>query len=74
MWNDETNQPEPLEFPADGAPFEGFRWRSDEQLNLNFLWLLCYITRAPQDHESRIWFDQIIVAQDYIGPISTEGN
>jgi hypothetical protein len=73
-WSDETKRPEPLEFPVDGSPFEGFRWRSDERLNLNFLWLLCYITRAPQDHVSTIWFDQIVVAKEYIGPIETQPN
>ncbi len=52
-----------------GEPFEGFRWRSSEALNLNFLWLLLYITDAPPGHVSRIWFDDIVVAREYIGPI-----
>ena len=68
-WNDETRGPERLAFPREGKPFEGFRWRSDEDLKLNFLWLLCYITKAPTDHVSNIWFDNIVVAKEYIGPI-----
>jgi hypothetical protein len=68
-WNDEEGGPEPLQFPRDGAPFEGFRWRSDKQLQLNFLWVLLYITKAPQDHVSKVWFDNIVVAKDYIGPM-----
>lgn len=68
-WSDQTKSPEYLTFPADGTPFEGFRWRSDENLKLNFLWLLCYITGSPPGHTSRIWFDDIVVAKEYIGPI-----
>ncbi len=51
-----------------GRPFEGFRWRSDDDLNLNYLWLLLYITKSPPDHVSRVWFDDIVVAREYIGP------
>ncbi|HSW02744.1 MAG TPA: hypothetical protein VLI39_21450 [Sedimentisphaerales bacterium] len=53
-----------------GEPFEGFRWRSEDKLNLNYLWLLLYITKAPAGHVSRVWFDDIVVAHEYIGPIN----
>ncbi len=69
-WNDDTGKPEQLTFPQDGAPFEGFRWRQDERLQVNFVWVLLYITKAPQDHVSKVWFDNIVVATDYIGPAS----
>jgi hypothetical protein len=52
-----------------GEPFEGFRWRSSEDLKLNFLWLLLYITDAPAGHISKVWFDDIVVARQYIGPM-----
>jgi hypothetical protein len=52
-----------------GEPFEGFRWRTTAELKLNFLWLLLYITDAPPGHVSRVWFDDIVVAREYIGPI-----
>lgn len=68
-WSDERDSPEPLQFPASGAPFNGFQWRSDDNLQLNFLWLLCYITKSHPGHVSKIWFDDIVVARDYIGPI-----
>ncbi|MEQ8786006.1 MAG: hypothetical protein RIC55_06890 [Pirellulaceae bacterium] len=68
-WSDERRSPRQIDFPRDGLPFEGFRWRSDERLKLNFLWLLLYITKSPPDHESRIWFDNIVVAKEYIGPL-----
>ena len=51
-----------------GKPFEGFRWRSTEELKFNFLWLLLYITDAPSGHVSKVCFDDIVVAQEYIGP------
>jgi hypothetical protein len=69
-WNDTKNGPERLKFPQGGAPFEGFRWRKDEQLKLNFIWILLYITKAPKGHVSRVWFDNIVVAKQYIGPIN----
>jgi hypothetical protein len=71
-WDDERNGPEYLKFPAGGEPFEGFRWRSDDDLDLNFIWLLCYITRSPEGKVSKIWFDDIVVAKEYIGPIQRE--
>ena len=52
----------------EGEPFEGFQWRNDENLNLNFLWMLLYITKAPPGHVSKVWFDDIVVAKKYIGP------
>jgi hypothetical protein len=53
-----------------GKPFEGFRWRATGELKLNFFWLLLYITRAPAGHVSRVWFDDIVIAQEYVGPIT----
>ncbi len=53
---------------ADTA-FEGFRWRTDAGLSVNYLWVYLYITRAAEGHVSRVWFDQIVVATEYIGPI-----
>jgi len=53
-----------------GEPFEGFQWRNTKDLKLNFLWLLLYITEAPPGHKSLVWFDDIVVAKKYIGPIT----
>jgi hypothetical protein len=66
-WNDEIGDREPI--PGD-VRFEGFRWRTSEDLKINFLWMLLYITRAPDGHVSRVWFDHVVVAQEYIGPIA----
>jgi hypothetical protein len=69
QWSDKQKRRLPLTFADSGEPFEGFQWRSDEKLKLNFLWLLCYITKSPPGHASKIWFDDVVVAEEYIGPI-----
>jgi hypothetical protein len=68
-WSDEKQGPVYSRVPEGGYPFEGFRWRSDERLKLNFLWVLLYITQAPAGHESKVWFDNIVAAKEYIGPL-----
>jgi hypothetical protein len=68
-WNDTKGRGEPVPFPSGGLPFEGFRWRRDAHLRLNFIWVLNYITDAPKGHVSKVWFDDIVVSTEYIGPI-----
>jgi hypothetical protein len=58
---------------ADTA-FEGFSWRTDAGLSVNYLWVYLYITRAAEGHVSRVWFDQIVVATEYIGPMGGAGS
>ena len=53
--------------------FEGFRWRSVEQLAVNYLWTYVYITKAPPGHVSRVWFDNVVVARQYVGPMTPIG-
>ncbi len=63
---------------AGGEPFEGFRWRGSPDLRLNFLWLLHYVTeeaarrnkQADPRRPNRVWFDDVVVATEYIGPIA----
>lgn len=69
-WNDATGDRETFEVAEGGEPFAGFRWRSTEDLKLNFLWLLCYITGAPTGHVSKVRFDDVVVATEYLGPHS----
>jgi hypothetical protein len=60
-----------------GESFEGFRWRNSTDLKINFFWLLHYVTegalrqnRVEQPHPvNRVWFDDIVVSTQYIGPI-----
>ncbi len=51
-------------------PFQGFRWRTSEELKITYIWPYVYITKAPEGHISRVWFDHIVVARNYIGPIN----
>lgn len=69
-WDDEIGDRVSFPTPPGGQPFEGFRFRTEQDEQLNFLWLLCYITDARRGSVSHIWFDNIVVATDYIGPIS----
>jgi len=60
-----------------GEPFEGFRWRTSTDLKINFFWLLHYVTEnaarqnqvAHPNPVNRVWFDDIVVATSYLGPI-----
>jgi hypothetical protein len=71
-WNDVKRARESFNVPRGGLPFEGFRWRTAKELSLNYLWVYLYITQAPPGHVSRVWFDDIVVATEYIGPL--QGN
>ena len=68
-WTWDTWTPDP-----DGEPFDGFRWRTTEDLAINSLWLSLYITGAPEDYESKVWLDHVVVAEEYIGPLAPGGN
>lgn len=60
-----------------GQPFEGFDFRTSENLKLNFVWLLHYVTPENQKRNkvddprrpSIVCFDQVVAATRYIGPI-----
>ena len=52
------------------SSFEGFNWSSTEKLAVNYLWTYVYITKAPKGHVSKVGFDNIVVATEYIGPIA----
>jgi hypothetical protein len=51
----------------DSAAFEGFQWRKDERLKINFFWLLYYMT-GETDKTERVYFDDVVVSTEYIGP------
>jgi len=71
-WNDRKRGREGFRVRAGGEPFEGFRWRNQPKLKLNFLWLLVYITKSPKDQVSKIWFDDIVLARKYVGPLKSK--
>jgi hypothetical protein len=67
-WEKAKNGPERFTVPEGGAAFDGFRWRTVPGLNVNFVWLYIY-TEKPDGHRIRVWFDDVVVATDYIGPM-----
>jgi len=54
-----------------GTPFEGFRWRSDSNLNLNWIWLQNYAPNDPAGFNGSILFDHVVVAKSYIGCLAS---
>jgi hypothetical protein len=63
-----------------GEPFEGLRLRTSMDLKINHLWLEHYVDEGAQRHNkvrnpnrvNRVWFDDIVVATEYIGPHASE--
>ena len=63
----------------DGKPagqWTGYRWRTTDDFGVNGVWILYYITpnaarqnkvKKPRTSNT-VWFDDIVVATDYIGP------
>jgi len=45
-------------------------WRSSEKLLLNGFWLMLYVTEysAKRNRVNTVWFDDVVVAREYIGP------
>ncbi len=62
---------------SNGVPFEGLRLRTSLDLKINHLWLEHYVDEGAQrqnklsnpNRVNRVWFDDIVVARSYIGPI-----
>ena len=63
-----------------GEPFEGFDFRTSNDLKLNFVWLLHYVTETSQRRNrvadparpGVVRFDQVVAATRYVGPIRSE--
>ncbi len=54
-----------------GTPFEGFRWRSSPDLLVNYVWL--YVYTEEDSYDIPVWFDDVVVATSYIGPLAGSG-
>jgi len=52
------------------AHYKDVNWRSDEKLKLNAFRLMLYVTEhsARKNKVNRVWFDDVVVATEYIGP------
>ena len=55
-----------------GAPFPGFAWRNTPELNINAVWLYRYMSR-PETGTSKVWWDHLVIAKKYIGPLTPAG-
>ena len=54
--------------PGDPA-FKGFRWRTDANLKINYIWVEFYDDTSPINVSHYIKFDHLVMAKKYIGPI-----
>ena len=52
-----------------GAPFPGFAWRNTAKLNINAIWLYRDMSQ-PEHGTSKVWWDHVVVATKYIGPLT----
>ncbi len=52
-----------------GSPFEGFRWRNNPDLNLNYIWFEFFDDTTPPGESHHIKFANLVIAKSYIGPI-----
>jgi hypothetical protein len=54
---------------SNAEPFKGFRWRTNENLGINYIWIEFYDDKSPANVSHYIKFDNLIIARKYIGPI-----
>jgi hypothetical protein len=50
-------------------PFNGFRWRTDANLKINYIWFLFYDDTSPDNVSHYIKFSHFVMAKKYIGPL-----
>lgn len=61
-----------------GEPFEGFSFRTSEDLKINFVWLMHYVTESALERNGRhppfdpvtVWLDNVVLATERVGPIA----
>lgn len=54
---------------SSGQPFEGFRWRKDAALALNWIRLSHFTSTDPAGYRGMVGYDQVVLATRYIGPL-----
>jgi len=55
-----------------GEPFEGFQWRNNAVLNLNWFTLQHYSTEDAPGYEGHVLFDHVVLATSRIGCLSRD--
>jgi hypothetical protein len=63
-WTEDNFRPDPA-----GTAFEGFQWRSDPNLRINYLQLLHFVDSDPAGFVNSVNYDHVVVARRYIGPL-----
>ena len=59
-----------MAFWVDGAlalEVPGMHWRDIPQLQLNKAWLMHYIAGGDAEQSNKVWFDDMVVSEEYIG-------
>lgn len=51
--------------------FGGFKWRTNEKLNLNYIWIEFYDDKSPAGEDHYIKYANLVMAKRYIGPIKS---
>jgi hypothetical protein len=51
------------------TPFEGFQWRNNSNLRINFVNLGHYVTGDPDGYQGSVMFDQVVLATSRVGCI-----
>lgn len=54
--------------PSDPA-FQGFRWRTDARLNINYIWIEFYDDKSPVGEDHYIKYANLVMSRKYIEPI-----
>ncbi len=58
--------------------FEGIRWRDDAAIKVNCFWLEHYgydsgdPTKGVTKEKQTVWFDDVVIAKEYIGPVADD--
>lgn len=65
FWTEDKFRPDPT-----GQPFEGFQWRNDGRLKINYFQLLHFVDQDPPGVVNSIYFDHVVIARRYIGPMT----
>ena len=52
--------------------FEGFQWRSNDSLKINYFKLSYYMTKGKPGEIDKVLFDDVVVSTNYIGPLKED--
>jgi hypothetical protein len=57
-----------------GTPFAGFQWRTDANLNLNYIWLQNFSPDTSAGAQQDMKFAHVVAAKSYIGCLTSGSN